>query len=88
MGRALSPAAHRSPRARPWRRPRHRPWVAAFDPSVVGLLLGAIPSLPRPVLARLTERLTDRMDDLDGDPDLEPDDDREDDADREPEDGY
>ena len=34
-------------------------------------LLALIPSLPRPVLARLTNRLIDRMDELDGDSDLE-----------------
>lgn len=37
-------------------------------------MLRVIPSLPRPVLARLTERLLERLDDLDGDPDLEDDD--------------
>jgi hypothetical protein len=35
------------------------------------MLLTAIPSFPRPVLARLTERLIDRMDEEDGNPDLE-----------------
>jgi hypothetical protein len=35
-------------------------------------LLATIPSLPRPVLARLTARLIDHMDTLDPDPDLEP----------------
>lgn len=35
-------------------------------------MLRVIPSLPRPVLARLTERLLERLDELDGDPDLEP----------------
>lgn len=34
-------------------------------------MLAAIPSLPRPVLATLTERMIDRMDELDGDPDRE-----------------
>ncbi len=34
-------------------------------------LLGAIPSLPRPLLSRLTERLIERMDELEDDPDLE-----------------
>ena len=37
-------------------------------------MLRVIPSLPRPVLARLTERLLERLDELDGDPDLEEDD--------------
>ena len=34
-------------------------------------LLAALPSLPRPVLARLTTRLIDRLDEIDRDPDLE-----------------
>lgn len=34
-------------------------------------VLATIPSLPRPVLARLVARMIDRMDELDGDPDLE-----------------
>lgn len=38
-------------------------------------LLAAIPSLPRPVLSRLTARLVDRLDEMDGDPDLEPEED-------------
>ena len=33
------------------------------------LLLSTIPSLPRPLLARLTERLVERLDELDGDAD-------------------
>ena len=37
-------------------------------------MLSAIPSLPRPILARLTAHLIERMDELDGDPDLEDDD--------------
>ena len=37
-------------------------------------LLSVIPSLPRPVLARLTARMIERLDELDGDPDLEDDD--------------
>lgn len=35
------------------------------------VMLSAIPSLPRPILARLTARMIDRMDELDGDSDLE-----------------
>jgi hypothetical protein len=34
-------------------------------------LLAAIPSLPRPILARLTARMIDRMDEMDPDPELE-----------------
>ncbi len=37
-------------------------------------MLSAIPSLPRPILARLTARMIDRLDEIDGDPDLEDDD--------------
>lgn len=37
-------------------------------------MLAVLPSLPRPLLARLTQRLIDRMDEIDGDPDLEDDD--------------
>lgn len=43
-------------------------------------LLSVIPSLPRPILARLTARLIDRLDEIDGDPDLEDDDPGEDEA--------
>lgn len=39
------------------------------------VLLSAIPSLPRKVLARLTARLIDRLDELDPDPDAEPEED-------------
>ncbi len=35
------------------------------------VLLSVIPSLPRPLLARLTARLIDRMDEIDPDPDVE-----------------
>jgi len=38
-------------------------------------MLATIPSLPRPVLARLVARMIDRLDELDGDTDLEPDND-------------
>lgn len=38
-------------------------------------ILAALPSLPRPVLARITARLIDRLDELDGDTDLEPEED-------------
>lgn len=38
----------------------------------IDILLTAIPSLPRPALARLVERAIDHMDQQDGDPDLEP----------------
>lgn len=35
------------------------------------VLLSALPSLPRPLLARLATRLIDRLDEMDGDADLE-----------------
>jgi hypothetical protein len=57
--------------AHPWPRRRFRRWARSNDPATIGALLGAIPSLPRAELARLTERLIDRMDEIDGDPDLE-----------------
>jgi len=37
----------------------------------LNIALSVIPSLPRPLLARLVERAIDRMDALDGDADLE-----------------
>lgn len=39
-------------------------------------LLRTLPSLPRPLLARLTERMIERLDEMDGDTDLEPEEDR------------
>jgi hypothetical protein len=55
---------------RGWRRNRdRRRWVAGG--SLEGML-AAIPSMPRPALARLVQQAIDRMDDLDGDPDLGP----------------
>lgn len=38
-------------------------------------LLSSIPSLPRPILARITARMIERLDELDGDPDMEIDED-------------
>ena len=37
-------------------------------------MLATIPSLPRPILARLVARMIERLDEQDGDPDLEDDD--------------
>lgn len=48
------------------------------EPAPLDVLLAAIPSLPRPVLARLTARMVDRLDELDGNSDFEPDADAED----------
>ena len=43
-----------------------------IDPFVpLDALLGLLPSLPRPVLSRLTARMIDRLDELDGDNDVE-----------------
>lgn len=42
------------------------------------LILDAIPSLPRPLLARMVQRMIDRIDELDGDTDVEPNGDEED----------
>lgn len=35
------------------------------------LILDAIPSLPRPLLARMVQRMIDRIDEMDGDTDVE-----------------
>lgn len=35
------------------------------------VFLAALPSLPRPILSRLTARIIERLDELDGDPDEE-----------------
>jgi hypothetical protein len=52
---------------------RHLQGGAPASPALpLDVILSAIPSFPRPVLARLTARLIDHMDQLDGDPDLEP----------------
>lgn len=50
------------------------PHIALAAPAAVpfDVLLATIPSLPRPFLAKLTQRLIDRLDDLDGDTDIEP----------------
>lgn len=42
------------------------------------LALDVIPSLPRPLLARMVARMIDRLDELDGDTDLEPNGDEQD----------
>jgi hypothetical protein len=54
---------------------RHIQGGTQASPTVpLDLLLGVLPSLPRPMLARLTMRLIDHLDEIDGDPDLEEDD--------------
>lgn len=73
----------------PWARRRTRRWIRANNIGHAGMLLAAIPSLPRAELSRLTERMIDRMDEIDGDPDLEfLREDDEDDHDREMEEAY
>ena len=55
----------------------------------LGAMLATIPSLPRPILARLVARMIERMDEQDGDPDLEDArEDWEDDHDREKEEAH
>lgn len=68
--RAPRPETYKPRHHRGWRRNRdRRRWAAGG--SLEGML-AAIPSMPRPALARLVQQAIDRMDDLDGDPDLEP----------------
>lgn len=43
----------------------------AYEQAPLDALLAALPSLPRPILARLTARMIERLDEIDGDPDLE-----------------
>lgn len=62
--RTASPWARRRPR--PYKRRGSRPWTLNE-----AQMLRSIPSLPRPLLARLTEAMIDRMDLLDGDNDVE-----------------
>ena len=50
----------------PWRRPDPRP-----HPVTISAVLASIPSLPRPILSRLTLRMIERLDELDGDSDIE-----------------
>lgn len=73
----LAPAPR--PRSRTTPRPHRvrRSW--ARQQPALATLLAPLPSLPRPVLARLAARMIDRLDDIDGDADME--DAREDDED-------
>lgn len=70
-----------APRCRPaqWRRWRRRRWGRRHSAVEPAAILAAIPSMPRPCLARLTDRMINRLDEIDGDPDFE--DLREDDED-------
>lgn len=45
-----------------------------YEPQPLDALLTVLPSMPRPMLARLTARLIERLDEMDSDPDLEDDD--------------
>jgi hypothetical protein len=47
----------------------------AHTATPLDVLLSSIPSLPRPMLARLVERAIEHLDAVDGDPDIEPEDD-------------
>lgn len=71
MGVASVPARARRQPLQPWPRHRRRLWPRSNDIAAASVLMSAIPSLPRSMLARLTERLINRLDDLDGDPDVE-----------------
>ena len=43
----------------------------ADAPEPLELALTVIPSLPRPILARIVARAIERLDEIDGDPDAE-----------------
>lgn len=45
----------------------------AAQAAPLAVILSVLPSLPRPVLQRLTARMIDRLDEMDGDPDTEDD---------------
>ncbi|WP_267381078.1 MULTISPECIES: hypothetical protein [unclassified Sphingomonas] len=66
---APSPFPRRAPK--PWPRSCQRRWARPNHGASAVHLLTMIPSLPRPLLARLTTSMIDRMDAIDGDPDLE-----------------
>ena len=69
--RLFIPAAHRTRRHKrnaQWRRDRRpRPSMASL-----AVALAVIPTLPRPLLDRLTARMIERLDELAGDTDVEP----------------
>ena len=70
MARASSITLPRLRMTDGWSRRRRRPWSRHL-PVSPEMMMAAIPSLPRVMLARLTARLIDRMDYLDGDCDIE-----------------
>ena len=85
---APSPFPRRAPK--PWPRSCQRRWARPNQLASAVHLLTTIPSLPRPLLARITTRMIDRMDEIDGDADLEnlrEDDEPEDDMDLSGDDG-
>lgn len=47
--------------------------IAGAPAFPLDALLASIPSLPRPILSRLTARMIEQLDAIDGDPDLEED---------------
>ncbi|MBI0475742.1 hypothetical protein D9601_10300 [Sphingomonas sp. MA1305] len=60
----------------------------ASRPITAEQMLAAIPSLPRPTLARLVDHMIDRLDELDGDPDDEDNGDAEPIDEREPDEEF
>ena len=56
---------------RDWLRRDRRRWHGSAN---LDLALAVIPTLPRPLLCRLTASIIDRLDELDTDPEMEPDD--------------
>lgn len=50
---------------------RHAHSIGSTSALPLSTALSVIPSLPRPLLARLVERAIERLDEEDGDPDLE-----------------
>lgn len=47
--------------------------MATHPTAPLDTLLAVLPTLPRPLLARVAARLIDRLDEIDGDPDMEED---------------
>ena len=76
-GKPLAPTPRQRSRTAPRPHRVRRPW--APQQPALSTLLATLPSLPRPILARLAARMIDRLDDIDGDADME--DAREDDED-------
>ena len=71
MGQLRAPSPLSRLQLKPWPRSCQRRWARPNQGASAVHLLMMIPSLPRPLLARLTKIMIDRMDEIDGDPDLE-----------------